>query len=123
MSNMVNLKAVKIVGVTSLERIFKIAKEKGCAKSEVFVRITFEHDGKEYMASQRMMYLGEDDYLELADAVETGKLLDIDVDVDSGFFNIHRVFTKEERLSKLKEILADKPTVEPKQKSTLEDLL
>ena len=28
-----------------------------------------------------------------------------------------------ERLSKLKEILADKPTVEPKQKSTLEDLL
>ncbi len=123
MSNMVTVKKVVIKGLTSLDRICRIAKERGCTKSEVFVRVHFEYNGKEYAVSQRMMYLGEDDYLALLDAMENGKVLDLDVDPESGFFNIHKELSKEGRLAKLKEIMADKPASTVRTQANLTDLL
>lgn len=123
MSNMITVKKVVIKGLTSLDRICKIAKERGCTKSEVFVRVHFVHGSKEYAVSQRMMYLGTDDYLTLLDAMENDKVLDLDVDPKSGFFNIHKEISKEDRLAKLEEIMADKPVSTVKTQADLTDLL
>lgn len=87
MENKVTLKA-KIVGVTSPSNIQRIAKERAINPQDVFVRLVFEHDGEQYSASNKLGFIGKEDYQMLLDAAKTEAEVKITVNVDSEFFYV-----------------------------------
>ena len=55
----ISLKGVKVIGVTSPNRIAQIAEERGINPQEVFVRVVFEYQGSQYQASNQLRFFGE----------------------------------------------------------------
>lgn len=77
--NSVSLKSVKILSVSSPRTVMATAQSLGLNPQEVFVRVTFEHEGQEYTGSNQLGILGETDYKTLLKARDEGTLLDLTV--------------------------------------------
>ena len=75
----VNLKGVKILGVTSPNRIAQIAEERKITPREVFVRVVFEYSGSQYNASNQLRFFGEKGYEKLLQARDDESLVNITV--------------------------------------------
>ena len=74
-----SLKGVKIVGVTSPNRIAQIAEENGINPQEVFVRVVFEYKGEQYSSSNQLRFFGEKGYVKLLDARDNESLCNITI--------------------------------------------
>lgn len=85
----VRIKNAIVKGVSSPETIKRIATERGLNPQEVFVRLTFETNGTEYVASNKLRFLGENDYKELLKLKESNGEVDITVDTDKEFFYVN----------------------------------
>lgn len=88
---MANVRIEKAIvkGVSSPDTIRKIATEKGLNPQEVFVRLTFEYEGTEYSVSNKLRFLGKEDYQKLIKAKDEGGTVDITVDTEKEFFYIN----------------------------------
>ena len=75
----VNLKGVKILGVTSPNRIAQIAEERKITPREVFVRVVFEYSGNQYNASNQLRFFGEKGYEKLLQARDDEVLVNITI--------------------------------------------
>ena len=78
----ISLKGVKIVSVTSPNRIAQIAAEHSINAQEVFVRVTFEFQGKEYQGSNQLRFFGKDGYSKLISARDSETLVNVTVTKD-----------------------------------------
>lgn len=87
------LDEVVIKNVSSPATLKHVAEEKSLNPQEVFVRVTFEHEGKTFTASNKLKYLRKEGYQELLDAKQTGKPICLTVDIDNGFFYIEKNVT------------------------------
>jgi hypothetical protein len=85
----VRIENAVVKGVSSPETINRIATERKLNPQEVFVRLTFETNGVEYVASNKLRFLGEKDYTELLKLKETNGTVDITVDTENEFFYIN----------------------------------
>lgn len=85
----ISLKEVVITKVSSPATIMQIAEDRNLNPQEVFVRVTFEYQGKEYSASNKLRILTQKGYEELLAAKENKTLVDIAV-TDTGFFYLER---------------------------------
>ena len=85
----VRIENAVVKGVSSPETIKRIATERKLNPQEVFVRLTFETNGVEYVASNKLRFLGEKDYTELLKLKETNGTVDITVDTENEFFYIN----------------------------------
>ena len=81
---------VIVKNVSSPSTIQRVALDKGINPQEVFVRVTFEYNGKEFAASNRLRFLTKAGYEELLKAVETAEPMKFVVDIDNGFFYIEK---------------------------------
>ena len=81
---------VKILGVTAPATVCSIAKREGLATEEVFVRVVFEHLGKEYEASQKLKYLPKSDYQDLLASAEKQETMTLSINIEKKFFNVYR---------------------------------
>lgn len=77
------LKGVKILGVTSPNRIAQIAEERKITPREVFVRVIFEYAGSQYNASNQLRFFGEKGYEKLLQARDDESLVNITIIKDS----------------------------------------
>ena len=84
----VTLTGVRVVNVSSPSTIQRVAVDKGLNPQEVFVRCTFEYEGNQFTASNKLRYLTKAGYKELLDAKADGTLMNFTVDVDKEFFYI-----------------------------------
>lgn len=82
-------KGCKILNISQPEDIAEIAKNQKIDALDVFVRITFEFNGKQYKASQRLDVLGKEDYQMLLDKQKSGETVDFKVS-NTEFFKIYR---------------------------------
>ena len=82
------LENVVVRTVTSPSNIQRIAVDRGINPQEVFVRVTFEWEGKLYSVSNQLRFLNKSGYQELLNAQKTGEPLTFSVDTESGFFYI-----------------------------------
>lgn len=80
------LNQVTVVGVTMPETIARIAREKGLNPQEVFVRLIFKHEDKEYVASQKLQILRKEGYQRLLDCIKNDEKLDITVSEKDFFY-------------------------------------
>ena len=105
-SKRIQVKNVKIVGVTSPASVARIAKEHGLNPQEVFIRVTFEHEGEQYTASNKLYILGKETYQKLLNIMGTDNKINIElsiskVDPSSAFIyvedkvDIDSLFTEE----------------------------
>lgn len=78
----ISLKGVKIVSVTSPNRIAQIANERGINPQEVFVRVNFEYQGNEYRGDNQLRFFGKDGYAKLLSARDTESLVNITITKD-----------------------------------------
>ena len=85
----VRIKNVVVKGVSSPETIKRIATERKLNPQEVFVRLTFEVNGTEYVASNKLRFLGEKDYTELLNLKEANGTVDITIDTENEFFYVN----------------------------------
>lgn len=83
-SKSVNLKNVKIIGVSSPTTINLIAQDKGLDPKEVFVRVTFEYEGKQYTVSNKLKFLKQIGYTKLLECKEKQIPCNITI-TDTGF--------------------------------------
>lgn len=83
------LEQVKVVGVTAPETIARIARERGLNPQEVFVRLVFEYEGKQYTASQKLQILRQDGYEKLLKAAKNEEKLDISVSEKEFFYIVY----------------------------------
>lgn len=74
--------------VSSPATLQRVAAERGINPQEVFVRVVFEHEGKEFMVSNKLRFLTKAGYVELIDAQKNSTPVKLVVDVESGFFYI-----------------------------------
>lgn len=81
---------VIIKNVSSPSTIQRVALDKGINPQEVFVRVTFEHKGEQYTASNKLRFLTKAGYEELLKAVETKEPMKFVVDIDNGFFYVEK---------------------------------
>lgn len=88
---MANVRIEKAIvkGVSSPDTIQRIAKERGLNPQEVFVRLTFEYNGSEYTASNKLRFLGKEAYNKLLKLKGTDETVDITVDVENEYFYIN----------------------------------
>ena len=77
----IQVQGVKIVGVTSPANIARIAKERNLNPQEVFVRVTFEHDGEQYTASNKLYILGKANYQKLLNIMGTGETINVELSI------------------------------------------
>ena len=98
---MANVRIEKAIvkGVSSPDTIQRVAKEKGLNAQEVFVRLTFEVDSEEYTVSNKLRFLGKEDYNKLLKAKESGETVDITVDTEKEFFYMNNGTTVEDLFS------------------------
>lgn len=75
----VSLKGVKIITVTGANRIAAIAAERGINAQEVFVRVTFEYEGKQYSSSNKLRFFGKENYEKLLKVRDDESLVNITV--------------------------------------------
>lgn len=68
---------VKITAVTGPATIKRIAEEKGINPQNVFVRVNFEYEGKEYSSSNQLRFFKEEGYQKLLEAKKTGEAVNI----------------------------------------------
>lgn len=73
------LKGIKIISVSSPESIQRIATEKAINPQNVFVRVTYEYEGEQYLASNQLRFFREEGYIKLLDAKNNGTLVNITV--------------------------------------------
>lgn len=88
MASKVLCKNVIVKGVSSPDTISIVAQDRGINPQEVFVRIVFEHEGKEYKASNKLRFLGKAGYEKLRDSAANAKPIDLTVDTEAGYFYI-----------------------------------
>lgn len=131
-AQMVQNREVVIKNITSTGRIMEIAKARGIPAGDVFVRITFEDEGKEATASQKLGILKQDGYEKLLKAKADGSKVKVDIDVANEYiyltpedvsldilFNEANAMTKKDTRVKLTDMYAaakkaaDKPAEEP----------
>jgi hypothetical protein len=88
---MANVRIEKAIvkGVSSPDTIQRIAEEKGLNPQEVFVRLTFETGGKEFVASNKLRFLGKKGYEQLVKVKSSGETVDITVDTEKEFFYLN----------------------------------
>lgn len=86
---MKTIKNVLIKKVTSPNGIVRIAEDRGIPTSEVFVRVVFKYNDKDYTVSQKFGFLSRKQYEKLLNVVDTDTTIDLDVDLTSGFFYVH----------------------------------
>lgn len=84
----ISIKGIVIKGVSSPNTVALIAKDRDISPMDVFVRIVFNHNGKEFKASNKLRYLGKTGYNTLIDSVTNKKTIDISYDPESQFFDI-----------------------------------
>jgi hypothetical protein len=77
-----------VVNVTSPSTIDRIAKEKNINPQEVFVRCTFQYNGMQFTASNKLRFLTKAGYTELLEAKEKKTPMKFVVDVEKEFFYI-----------------------------------
>lgn len=113
---MANVRIEKAIvkGVSSPDTIQRIANDKGLNPQEVFVRLTFEVDSEEYTVSNKLRFLGKEDYNKLIKAKESGATVDITVDTEKEFFYMNNGTTVEDLF---------KVALEPRERKTLASLL
>ena len=75
--------------VSSPETVARIAKDRGLNPQEVFVRLTIEVEGDEYVVSNKLRFLGKEGYKTLLEAKEKGDTVDITVDTEKEFFYLN----------------------------------
>jgi hypothetical protein len=75
------VKNVKVMGVTSPANVARIARERGINPQEVFVRVTFEHEGEQYTASNKLYILGKDIYQKLLNIMGTDEKINIELSI------------------------------------------
>lgn len=85
----VRIEKAIVKGVSSPDTIQRIAEDKGLNAQEVFVRLTFETEGQEFTASNKLRFLGKKGYEQLIKAKESGETVDITVDTDKEFFYLN----------------------------------
>ena len=86
-SKSMDLKNCKIKNVSSPSTIVSIAESKGINPLEVFVRVTFEYNEKEFKVSQQLRFINESDYNMLLEASKNEGTVDLAV-TNSGFFYV-----------------------------------
>lgn len=80
-SKRIPVKGVKIVGVTSPASVARIAKEHGLNPQEVFIRVTFEHEGEQYTASNKLYILGKETYQKLLNIMGTDDKINVELSI------------------------------------------
>ena len=95
---MANVRIEKAIvkGVSSPDTIQRIAEDKKLNPQEVFVRLTFEYGGEEYVVSNKLRFLGKENYNKLIQAKDSGETVDITVDVEKEFFYMNSNTTVED---------------------------
>lgn len=78
----VQLKGVKIVAVTRPDAIKEIADTKGINPQEVFVHVTFEHNGEQYQSSNQLRFFKQKGYEALLKSKSEGTAVDITLTMD-----------------------------------------
>lgn len=86
-SKSMDLKNCKIKNVSSPSTIVSIAESKGINPLEVFVRVTFKYNKKEFKVSQQLRFINESDYNMLLEASKNEGTVDLTV-TNSGFFYV-----------------------------------
>lgn len=84
----ISIKNVVIKGVSSPDTVALVASDRGISPMDVFVRIVFDHNGKELKASNKLKYLGKTGYNTLLESFKNKKTIDISYDVEAQFFDI-----------------------------------
>ena len=82
----IRIEKALVKGVSLPDTIKRIAEDKSLNPQEVFVRLTFEVDGEEYTASNKLRFLGKKGYEQLVKAKDNNETVDITVDVEKEFF-------------------------------------
>lgn len=82
----IRIEKALVKGVSSPDTIKRIAEDKSLNPQEVFVRLTFEVNGEEYTASNKLRFLGKKGYEQLVKAKDNNETVDITVDVEKEFF-------------------------------------
>lgn len=78
----ISLKGVKVIGVTSPNRIAQIAEERNINPQEVFVRVVFEYQGSQYQASNQLRFFGEKGYSKLLESRDNETLVNVTITAD-----------------------------------------
>lgn len=87
--NTIEVNGAIIKSVSSPNTLMRVARDKDLNPQEVFVRITFEVEGKEYSASNKLKYLTRAGYQSLLDAKASGTPMDLAIDVEGEYFYIN----------------------------------
>lgn len=88
--NTVVVNGAVIKTVSSPSTIQRVAVDKGVNPQEVFVRVTFEYEGKEFGVSNKLRFLTKAGYNELLEAQKNKTPMKLAVDTESGFFYIEK---------------------------------
>ena len=79
-----------ITQVSSPSTIQRVAVDKGVNPQEVYVRVTFQYNGKEFGVANKLRFLTKAGYVELVEAQKNKTPMKLAVDVESGFFYIEK---------------------------------
>ena len=75
----VNVKGVKVIGISSPKTIKSIANERGINPLEVYVRLIYKKGKVEYTASQKLDILGKEDYDMLRSLAGKDEVVDLNL--------------------------------------------
>lgn len=81
---------VIVKNVSSPSTIQRVALDRSINPQEVFVRVTFEHKGEQFTASNKLRILTKAGYEELLKAVTDKTPMTFTVDIDNGFFYVEK---------------------------------
>lgn len=95
----VRIEEAIVKGVSSPDTIKRIAKENGLNPQEVFVRLVFEYEGVDYTVSNKLRFIGKEDYERLLKAKDSGEAVDITVDTEKEFFYMNNGTTVDDLFS------------------------
>ena len=88
--NFITVDGAVIKQVSSPATIQRVAVDKNIDPQEVYVRVTFEYNGKEFGVSNKLRFLTKAGYVELTEAQKNKTPMKLAVDVESGFFYIEK---------------------------------
>lgn len=94
----IQVQGVKIMGVTSPANIARIAKERNLNPQEVFVRVTFEHEGEQYTASNKLYILGKSTYQKLLNIMGTGETVNVELSISKTDPNNAFIYIEEDNV-------------------------
>ena len=89
-TDMVIVEDVIIKQVSSPATIQRVAIDRDINPQEVYVRVIFEHEGKEYSVSNKLRFLTKAGYNELLAAKQDKTPMRLAVHTNSGFFYIEK---------------------------------